>query len=81
MRVRVLAFARLRELLSEASHEVTLPEGASAADLWDELVTRCADLAEWSQSTRIARNGRIVTPQEPLADRDEIALLPPVGGG
>ncbi len=81
MRVRVLAFARLRELLGGSSHEVEVSAGASAADVWNELSRRCAGMAELTESTRIARNGRIVMRTEPVDDGDEIALLPPVGGG
>ena len=32
-------------------------------------------------STRVARNGSIADPSEALRDGDELALLPPVGGG
>ena len=34
-----------------------------------------------AESTRIARNGRIVMRTQPLSEGDELALLPPVGGG
>jgi molybdopterin synthase catalytic subunit len=81
VRVRVLAFARLRELLGGAQHELDVPPGATTADIWSELVARCASLGELAESTRIARNGRLVMHQEPLAEGDEVALLPPVGGG
>ncbi|HET9392706.1 MAG TPA: MoaD/ThiS family protein [Candidatus Rubrimentiphilum sp.] len=80
MKVRVLGFARLRELLG-ASRDVDLPPDATAATLWKALAEGCDGLPELAGSTRIARNGRIVNPSEPLADGDEIALLPPVGGG
>lgn len=76
----MLAFARLRELLGPA-REVDLPEESTATALWDELAKTCASLPELAESTRIARNGRIVKSGEILRDGDEIALLPPVGGG
>ncbi len=80
MKVRVLGFARLRELL-EASREVDLPPGATVATLWDALASTCDALPELAESTRIARNGRVVNRSEILTDGDEVALLPPVGGG
>jgi molybdopterin converting factor small subunit len=81
VRVRVLAFARLRELLGGAAHDLNLAQGAVVSDVWDILVHRCAGLAELAESTRFARNGRLVMNREPLHDGDELALLPPVGGG
>jgi molybdopterin converting factor small subunit len=81
VRVRVVAFARLRELLGGPSHDVELPQGASAQDVWNSLLSRCNGIAELAESTRIARNGRIVMRTELLSDGDEVALLPPVGGG
>jgi molybdopterin converting factor small subunit len=80
VKVRVLAFARVRELLGPA-REVDLPPGATAAALWDELASTCTGLTALAESTRIARNGRVVNRAEVLHEDDEIALLPPAGGG
>lgn len=76
----MLGFARLRELLG-SSRDVDLPPGATVATLWSVLASTCDALPELAESTRIARNGRVVNPAEALAEGDEIALLPPVGGG
>lgn len=81
MRVRVLAFARLRELLGGSSHDVEVQAGAQTADVWNQLVQCCPAIGELTESTRLARNGRIVTNHEPVSEGDEVALLPPVGGG
>jgi molybdopterin converting factor small subunit len=80
VKVRVLGFARLRELLG-ASRDVDLPPDATVATLWNVLASTCDALPELAGSTRIARNGRIVNSAEALAEGDEVALLPPVGGG
>lgn len=82
MRVRVLAFARLRELMGSGSQELQVEEGASIGDVWDALADRYAAIAPLANSTRIARNGRIVNDAgERIEDGDELALLPPAGGG
>jgi molybdopterin converting factor small subunit len=80
VKVRVVAFARVRELLGP-SRDVELPPGSTAGALWDDLEKTCDDLPQLARSTRIARNGRVVRREEPLQDGDEIALLPPAGGG
>lgn len=79
--VWVLAFARAREILGESRLRLRLAPGARAADAWAELVRRAPELAALRDSTRLARNGRIVSAEELLHDGDEVALLPPPGGG
>lgn len=81
IRVRLVVFARLRELLDGAQHDVELPQGASIGDVWRLLEQRCPAIRDLAPSTRAARNGRVVDVQEPLFTGDEVALLPPVGGG
>lgn len=81
MRVRVLAFARVREVLGAGACDLDLPGGSTARDAWDTLAQRASDLHALAKSTRVARNGRLVPLTEPLHDGDELALLPPVGGG
>ena len=80
MKIRVLAFARLRELLG-AAQDVELPPRSTAAFLWEKLAASKPELQVLARSTRIARNGTLVSTTEMLQDGDEIALLPPVGGG
>jgi molybdopterin synthase sulfur carrier subunit len=79
--VHVRAFARLRELLG-GEIELHLPCGATLADLWTALRRRAPQIDALAPTTRVARNGRVVALlEEQLANGDEVALLPPVGGG
>jgi molybdopterin converting factor small subunit len=79
--VRVRAFAGLRELLG-GDLELRLRRGSTLADLWTELCGRNPEIDALAATTRIARNGRVAALlEEQLADGDEVALLPPVGGG
>ncbi|HVR45672.1 MAG TPA: MoaD/ThiS family protein [Candidatus Binatia bacterium] len=81
MRIRVLAFARLREILNAAETALELRAGARVGDAWAALAEGCPALEEHRASTRVACNGRLVAPDHALHDGDEVALLPPVGGG
>jgi molybdopterin converting factor small subunit len=74
MRIHVLAFARLRELLGAPGATLELPAGARAQDAWAALVERAPALDEQRDCPRIPFD-------EALEEGDELAVLPPVGGG
>lgn len=81
MRIRVRLFAIQRELVGERHVELDLPDGATVADGWAGLVARFPALAPGRDSVRFARNGEYADAEEPLADGDELAVIPPVSGG
>ncbi|HTV74531.1 MAG TPA: MoaD/ThiS family protein [Candidatus Acidoferrales bacterium] len=81
MTIRVLAFARLRELLGRGELCIDLAPGAAVAQAWSALCAMQPAIAPLAESTRFGRNGHLVSAAERLADGDELALLPPVGGG
>lgn len=81
MRVTLLAFGMLRDLLPLSGDPVELPAGATVRDLRE----RCDRLAPertipW-RSIAVAVNQEYVRDGHTLADGDEVALLPPVSGG
>jgi molybdopterin converting factor small subunit len=79
--IRVVAFARVRELLGFSEREFGLADVPTVEALWLRLEHEVPALLPLRESTRIARNGQIVNDGEALAEGDEVALLPPVGGG
>jgi MoaE-MoaD fusion protein len=81
MRISIAAFAGVRELLADQRAVLDLPDGASVGDAWKALEARQPALIPLAASTRLARNGRIASSGDVLGDGDELALLPPVGGG
>jgi molybdopterin synthase catalytic subunit/molybdopterin converting factor small subunit len=76
MRVRVRLFAGLRERAGAGERELELTEGARVADLWDRL-----GLGDEPAGLLYAVNKAYADPSRPLADGDEVALIPPVSGG
>ena len=74
MRVTVRLFAGLRELAGRSSLE--LEDVSSVADVWPQL-----GLGVEPPGLLYAVNREYVPREHALADRDEVALIPPVSGG
>jgi molybdopterin synthase catalytic subunit len=80
MRLQVSCFGRLRELLApEVVIELSSP--ATVAELWKALRSQYPALAPFEGAVAIAVNESFALPSTPLAEGDEVALLPPVSGG
>ena len=74
--VTVRLFAGLRERAGTGAIALEVPDGAVLGDVWGLL-----DLGEQPPGIAFARNRRYAEPDAPLADGDEVALIPPVSGG
>ena len=81
VRIVVKAFARARELLGADTLSLELPPGATVAAIQTALIEQAPAFADIASSTRVARNGNVARLSDVLNDGDEVALLPPVGGG
>jgi MoaD family protein len=79
--VRARLFAIQRELAGAREIQLALPAGATVEDAWGDLVRRFPVLAPGRPYVRFARNGEYAEPGAPLADGDEVAVIPPVSGG
>jgi len=84
MKVRVLYFARLREVFGLGQETLELASPATLADLLEALRARGAVWAEElapGRAYRVALNQDIVGTEAPLSEGDEVAVFPPVTGG
>lgn len=81
MRVTVRLFALQRAQTGLQRLELELPEDADVATAWAALVADLPVIAGAEGVVRFARNGAYVDATEPLADGDELAVIPPVAGG
>ena len=79
--VRVRLFAVQRELAGTREVVLDLPDGADVEAAWVAVAHRFPVLAPGRPSLRFARNGDYAEPTTPLADGDEVAMIPPVSGG
>ena len=80
MKVKVLCFAMVRELLGTDALDLELREGASTvADLLAQLATDAPDLARMPLA--FAVNQEYCQADQVLQDGDEVAFIPPISGG
>jgi molybdopterin synthase catalytic subunit len=81
MRIQVLYFAVFRERLATDSESLELPAPATVADAIAALEARHDVIAKLRGRYRIAVNHAMTEPAAPLAEGDELVLIPPVAGG
>jgi molybdopterin synthase catalytic subunit len=79
--VTVRYFAILREHLRRSQETVTLPAGTTAGEVYPRIIEDQPRLAGLQRSMMLMVNEEYVRPNQPLADGDEVAFIPPVSGG
>jgi molybdopterin synthase catalytic subunit len=81
MRLTVRLFALQRQQLGVRQLTLEIADGATIEDAWNALCAAHPLLATAGPSMRFARNAVYAEPTDPLAEGDELALIPPVAGG
>ncbi|MBI4514780.1 MAG: molybdopterin converting factor subunit 1 [Deltaproteobacteria bacterium] len=81
MEIRLRFFASIREKLHRSEAVCAVPAGITVGALLEQLCRDYPPLAEVRRSLSIAVNREYVDHDHPLADHDEVALIPPVSGG
>ena len=81
MRVRVLFFGVLKDIVGRAEESVEIGAGSTLASLFELYSERYETLRDKRSSILFAKNREFATPDATLAENDEVAFLPPVSGG
>lgn len=82
MKVRVLYFAVVAEIVGLAEEQLVLDAGVSTVgDFRGQIERHQPSLAGRLGHVRFARNARFAQDNDALEDGDELALIPPVAGG
>ncbi|MEO5924720.1 MAG: molybdopterin converting factor subunit 1 [Bryobacteraceae bacterium] len=81
MRIRVLFFGVLRDIVGSREDSVDIPEGGLVETVYEHYAARFPRLRDVSSSIVLALNQQFSEPKAPLSDGDEVAFLPPVSGG
>jgi len=81
MHIKVLFFGLLKDVCGRSEDALELPAGSTAGSVFDHYAAMIPRLREMAASIVLARNQEFAKAMEPLAEGDEVALLPPVSGG
>jgi MoaE-MoaD fusion protein len=81
MQISVLYFAQLRERRGAATDTMELPLDADVAMALAMIAKKHPDVAPHLPRVQVAVNQVVVVATTPLAEGDELALIPPVSGG
>jgi molybdopterin converting factor subunit 1 len=81
MRVQVKFFAAPREAMGRGEIEQDLPPGSTVHELMGVLTAEYPVLARYADCINVAVNRKYVDLHTELQDGDEVACVPPVGGG
>lgn len=79
--VRVRLFGPAREAVGAEVATVRVADPATAGAVVAALAERHPALAAWLPRSRVVVNLEYVEPSTPVSAGDEVAILPPVGGG
>lgn len=81
MKVRLLYFAVLRDIVGRDEEELAVADGATPRDVWQSMRAAHAKLAAYLEPPMSAINESYASPDTVLRDGDELAFIPPVAGG
>jgi molybdopterin converting factor subunit 1 len=81
MMIRVLLFARARDLAGQGDVTLSLPEGATVGDLRRALAEALPSLEPVLPRLHVAVNSDYAADSDPIPRGAEVACFPPVSGG
>ena len=81
MRVQVLFFGVLKDIVGRGEDALELQDGATLADVLSHYEQRVPKIREVLHTVALSVNQHYAGPGAVLGEGDEVALLPPVSGG
>lgn len=81
MRIKVLFFGQLKDIVGAGEDSLDVPEDGQLQTVFEHYASKFPALAALNSSIVLARNHQFCERQEKISAGDEVAFLPPVSGG
>lgn len=81
MRVKVLFFGMLKDIVGRPEDQLSIPDGSRLENVFAHYADRFPQIREMAGSIVLARNHEFSDISTSVGDGDEVAFLPPVSGG
>jgi len=81
VRVKVLFFGMLRDIVGRAEEQIEMEDGARLDSVFERYATQFPRLKDLASSIVLASNHQFCDRSVAVQEGDEIAFLPPVSGG
>ncbi|TDY43426.1 molybdopterin synthase catalytic subunit [Alicyclobacillus sacchari] len=81
MQIEIRLFANLKEIMGQDKISIDVPDALPAGELPSLVASRYPQLEDALANVLVAKNHALARPADTLRPTDEIAFIPPVGGG